>query len=142
MPVTLPPDPLVKMPVTLSPDLPEEIPPALSPDLLLPRFHRPDAHTHAGHCYSASEAYFHAIGGRAAGLKPVSLRHEGVVHWWIRDAGGTDIDLTAAQFATPVPYALGRPRGFLTRAPSARARELLRRIGFDLALHATSCNVV
>lgn len=80
------------------------------------------------HCYVASEAYFHLAGGKDAGLKAVGLQHEGSQHWWIEDASGKVIDLTADQFSTPVPYAQGKGRGFLTRQPSARARTVIDRV--------------
>jgi len=80
-----------------------------------------------GHCYVASEAYYHMAGGAAAGLKPMSIQHEGGPHWWIRTKDGQDIDITAAQFRTPVPYAKGVGKGFLTREPSKRAQEVIRR---------------
>ena len=43
----------------------------LTPDLLKPGY-GPKAH-----CYVASEAYFHLRGGKAAGFKPMTQRHEG-----------------------------------------------------------------
>ncbi len=79
-----------------------------------------------GHCYVASEAVFALLGGKAAGLKPASVAHEGSTHWWLVTTEGQVIDPTADQFATPVPYERGRCRGFLTREPSARAQEVLR----------------
>jgi len=87
----------------------------------------------AGHCYVASEAWYHLKGGKAAGLKPVALRHEGASHWWIRHSDGVDVDLTVEQFNTPVPYEQGRGCGFLTRRPSQRAQILIDRVQADLA---------
>lgn len=53
----------------------------LSDDLLKPEFlKRPRRSRFAGHCYAASEAYYHLAGGKAASLKPKRLRHEGVTH--------------------------------------------------------------
>ena len=82
----------------------------------------------AGHCYVASEAAFHLLGGKAAGYKPCFIRHEEAPHWFLLDPNGQVIDLTAAQFATPVPYDQGTPKGFLTREPSKRAAILIQRI--------------
>lgn len=102
---------------------------ALTPDLLHPKYRAcGERGATAGHCYVAAEAVYHARGGRASGLQPLSVRHEGTVRWWLRDAAGRDIDPTGDQFMSPPPYAQGVRRGFLTTQPSARARELLRRL--------------
>jgi hypothetical protein len=99
---------------------------ALSDDLRLLRY-RGDPNRLAGHCYVASEALYHLLGGRASGCTPHSVRHGGGVHWYLRWRGCV-LDPTAGQFRAPVPYHLGRGRGFLTAGPSARARELIRRV--------------
>ena len=101
---------------------------ALTPDLLLPRY-RGSTNPLAGHCYAASEALYHLLGGKEAGYRPVSLRLSPcLVHWWIEGPGGEVLDPTARQFSEPVAYHKGRGRGFLTRQPSARADEIIRRI--------------
>ena len=81
--------------------------------------------TRRGNCYVASEALYHLLGGRAAGWKPATVRHEGAVHWYLVHASGLVLDPTAAQFRRPPPYERGRGRGFLTRHPSKRARLLM-----------------
>ena len=81
----------------------------------------------AGHCYVASEVVYH-LAARDLGYKPATVRHEGVVHWFLIGPDGTIVDPTAEQFVIPVPYALGRGRGFLTREPSARARVVMDRV--------------
>ncbi len=81
-----------------------------------------------GDCYPAAEAVYHKMGGKAAGLTPMRIVHEGVPHWYLRWTVGIKtfyIDPTATQFKTPVPYAEGKGCGFLTKEPSKRARELL-----------------
>lgn len=83
----------------------------------------------AGHCYIASEAIYHRLGGKGAGWTPQSIQHEGGPHWYLKNANGTIIDPTADQFETPVPYENGKGCGFLTRDPSRRAQVLLDRIG-------------
>ena len=98
---------------------------SLTPDLLKPQFR--GTHPLAGHCYVASETYYHLKGGKAAGLHAVNMKHEGVSHWWIEE-GDQIVDLTAAQFPTPVPYSLGRRRGFLTKKPSKRAQIVIDRV--------------
>lgn len=84
-----------------------------------------------GHCYVAAEALYHAMGGRAAGLTPHQITHEGSPHWFLKTKEGRVIDPTADQFKTPVPYEKARGKGFLTRQPSKRAREVLRRVSLD-----------
>jgi len=111
---------------------------ALSPDLLHPKYqYLKDVHPTAGHCYVASEAYFHLAGGKAVGLTPKSIKHEGSTHWYLESCGdgisesckGLIIDITSEQFKTPVPYHLGRGRGFCTKEPSKRALKLMKRVG-------------
>ena len=99
---------------------------ALTDDLRRPRW-RGHAHPMAGHCYVASEALYHMLGGKASGWKPASVRHEDSVHWFLRRDGHV-LDLTGDQFEAPPPYAAARGRGFLTRSPSKRAAELIRRM--------------
>ncbi len=98
----------------------------LSDDLLKPEYlGQPFP---AGHCYVATEALYHLLGGRESGYTPVRLRMpDGVVHWWLRGPNGEVIDPTHDQYAD-VPYDQGRPGGFLTRGPSKRAVELMRRV--------------
>lgn len=80
-----------------------------------------------GHCYVASEALFHLLGGKEAGCVAVRVRHEGTTHWWI-EYQGVVLDITAAQFKTPVPYDKGTRTGFLTKQPSARAQTVISRV--------------
>lgn len=88
---------------------------------------------YAGHCYVASEALYHVLGGRKAGLKPMHVKHEGSPHWYLESADGTIIDATAGQFSTPVPYKQGRGKGFLTKDPSKRAQIVIDRTMAQLA---------
>lgn len=81
----------------------------------------------AGHCYVASEAAFHILGGREAGWTAVQIEHESDSHWFLRHDDGTVLDITADQFQTPVPYDEGRGRGFLTVQPSKRAERVMER---------------
>lgn len=101
----------------------------LSDDLLKPEWRKkPDRQPSTGHCYAAAEAIYHRLGGSRAGWTPMQMQHEGASHWYLRGPDGTFVDPTADQFATPPPHHLGTGRGFLTRAPSRRAAEILRRI--------------
>lgn len=82
-----------------------------------------------GHCYVASEALYHLKGGKAAGLKPMFISHEGAPHWFLADTKNKGfIDLTSGQFETPVPYHLAKGKGFLTAKPSARAAKVIQRV--------------
>ena len=83
----------------------------------------------AGHCYVASEALFHLLGGYGAGWKARTVRHEGSNHWFLEHPILGILDVTAAQYTDPVPYHEARGRGFLTPAPSKRAREVINRVG-------------
>lgn len=100
---------------------------ALTADLLKPAY-AGAVRPYAGHCYVASEAYFHLAGGAAAGLRALTVRHENSSHWWLLDPRGQVVDLTAEQFHTPVPYVAGRGIGFLTREPSKRAQIVIDRV--------------
>ena len=99
----------------------------LTEDLLLPRYKGSD-NPLAGHCYAASEALYHLLGGKSAGYTPASMDVGGVTHWWIRGPGGEILDPTAAQFDFALDYGKGRGRGFLTRQPSKRAATIINRV--------------
>jgi hypothetical protein len=89
----------------------------------------------AGHCFVASEAIYYLLGGRAAGWKPLSMRHEGAPHWLLRhEPSGRVVDATEWQFRTPPDVACAVGKGFMSSrpdTPSARARELMRRVRAD-----------
>lgn len=85
-----------------------------------------------GNCYVTSEALFHLLGGKAAGWKPCTLRHEGATHWYLENANGVRLDATVSQFKRAPDYSRGRGCGFLTREPSKRARELMARMVYQL----------
>jgi hypothetical protein len=78
-----------------------------------------------GNCYVTSEALYHLLGGRAAGWKPMTMRHEGDTHWFLRHDSGTIVDATASQFKQLPDYTKARGCGFLTRQPSKRAAALM-----------------
>lgn len=86
----------------------------------------------AGHCYVASETLFHLLGGATSAWTPQSISHEGSPHWYLKNKEtGEIVDPTASQFQTPVPYAQGKGKGFLTKLPSKRTLVVLRK-HFDL----------
>ncbi len=113
----------------------------------IPR-HTPTRRGRRGNCYVTIEALYHLMGGAEAGLVVRIVRHEGDVHWYLvqrvfrdfapyRLRGQTRfrevytevvIDPTVLQFKTPPPYEEGRGRGFLTKEPSRRAREMMDRM--------------
>lgn len=78
-----------------------------------------------GNCYVASEALYHLLGGKAQGWTPMSMKHEGDTHWFLRHASGVVLDPTASQFKIAPDYTRARGRGFLTKSPSRRALKLM-----------------
>lgn len=94
-----------------------------APELLKAEY-RDSNHPLAGHCYVASEAYYHAQGGSDSGLSVWHINHENESHWFLRD-GETIIDLTVDQFTRIPKYEEATRKGFLTRGPSKRARAVL-----------------
>ncbi len=117
----------------------KEIQNVLSDDLLTPKYRKLKRKTSTeGHCYAASEALYHLIGGKEAGFVPCVASfvedNEKFTHWWIRN--GSDIyDPTASQFTEvgkEPPYNLGKGAGFLTKSPSKRAQEIINRVEFNL----------
>jgi hypothetical protein len=109
-----------------------EVAATLTPDLLR-RHYRPDpANPTAGHCYAATEALWHLLGGKASGYVPHVARDGGDTHWWLRNpTTGEVIDPTACQYRSQglePPYAAGRGCGFMTAKPSKRAQEIMRRV--------------
>jgi hypothetical protein len=49
-------------------------------------------------------------------------------HWFLKHDSGLILDVTAVQFAKPPDYSKARGRGFLTRMPSDRARQLMDKL--------------
>lgn len=125
-PKTSPRDQVTTYVCTLRPQKPlvEEVRSCLDESLRKPAY-RNHPNPMAGHCYVASEALYHRLGGKGAGWTPQTIRHEGGPHWFLRHREGAIIDPTADQFETPVPYDQGKGCGFLTRQPSARAQRVL-----------------
>lgn len=83
-----------------------------------------------GHCYVASEALYHLLGGTESGWTPMSFQmDDGVVHWWLVHPEHGILDPTVGQFLYDFEYYIqGRGRGFLTKNPSRRAQEVMRRV--------------
>lgn len=82
-----------------------------------------------GNCYVTSEALFYLLGGRVHGWQAMRMRHEGDIHWFIRNKNtGQIVDATAVQFVHPPDYTKARATGFLTPYASKRARSLMKRL--------------
>lgn len=112
----------------------------LTPDLLKPayRFMASETNPTAGHCYHAAEALYHLLGGNLKGWVPHRVREsDGMTHWWLKNREtGKIADPTADQYRSlgeEPPYQLGRAGGFLTKRPSKRAHEIIRRV--NAAIH-------
>ena len=117
-------------------DLVRRVQACLTPDLL--RKGEGGKHPHAGHCAVASEAVW-AKRARALGYKTRMGRTDsGGTHWWLVSPEGCVLDPTSAQFTQAHLrriYARGEgrgPQGVRYKdgrlVPSARAREVLRRV--------------
>lgn len=96
----------------------------LTAELLKPAYRRAaelSKRKFIGHCYVASEALYHLLGGKAKGYRSVNLSKqlapEFGPHWWVESAGGEVIDVTAEQFDKPVPYGLGSYKAWITSLP-------------------------
>lgn len=112
---------------------------SLSPDLLKPLWRKIAVTTgnrFTGHCYAASEAAYHMLGGADAGWVPCILTsagwpeglRSGQTHWFLRHREtGRVVDPTEEQFSVPVDHSAGRGCGFLTSKPSRRAAILIER---------------
>jgi hypothetical protein len=104
----------------------------LSDDLLTSKYRRlkkkfdvPDSF---GHCYVASEASYHLLGGKEEGWTPQFIRHLGEPHWFLKHKSGFILDLTYNQFKSSVDYSKSRGIGFLTKEPSKRTKKLIKKI--------------
>ncbi len=98
---------------------------ALSDDLRKSQY-QGDPNPLTGHCYVASEAAYHLLGGKAAGWKPMFFNQGS--HWWLENQDGRRVDVTAGQFPGPYPYENGSGKGFLTAQPSKRAQVVIDRV--------------
>jgi hypothetical protein len=110
----------------------------LSPNLLDSRWRKVarGRHPYTGHCYTASEAYYH-LWGKKNGFKPhcVELVDDpkiGFVSHWYLTNGTIYVDITREQFKNLPPYSEGAAAAFLTKGPSKQAREIIRRVKMEL----------
>jgi hypothetical protein len=114
---------------------------ALDTSLLKPRYRQeveadPDLHCTHGHCYAASEALWHALGGMDSPWRPVVAKDEEGTHWWLTNLETGEIaDPTSDQYTSrgeEPPYHAGRRVGFLTKNPSKRAAQIIQRAGLSV----------
>lgn len=72
----------------------------LTPDLLKPEYREAnEGNPLYGHCYTASEVLFHALGGFSSSWRPVRARDDnGVTHWWLENNEGERLDPTKGQY--------------------------------------------
>lgn len=99
-----------------------------SPDLIKAPYKHQKDNPLSGHCYIVCEALKSIYGD----LKPYVVKHHGT-HWFLKDKN-TIIDPTAEQFQDKIPYHEAKGCGFLTKLPSKRAQELMRRAGIKKVL--------
>jgi len=106
----------------------------LTEDLLKPRYRGSEVPCY-GHCYVATEALWYLLRGCEGGWRPKRGQDStGIVHWWLENDKGEILDATAVQYTSQgvePPYDNGRFGGFLTKEPSKRAKELIRRLSLD-----------
>lgn len=80
----------------------------------------------AGHCYVASEAFYH-LTKQTNLYTPSYVKFCGGTHWFLSKKDGKIIDITVKQFNGKIPpYSLKKNCGFLTSNPSKRTIELLK----------------
>jgi hypothetical protein len=80
-----------------------------------------------GNCYVTCEALYHLLGGKKAGWKPMNMVHEGDQHWFLQHQfADFRVDPTVKQFKSIPDYSKAKGRGFLTKKPSKRAKELMK----------------
>lgn len=108
----------------------------LSDDLLLSKYKKLKSNQKIdktfGHCYVASEVAYHLLGGKEEGWMPYFLNHLGYHHWFLKHKSGAILDLTSDQFKSPLDYNKAIGKGFLTKAPSKRAKQLIKKISESL----------
>ena len=114
-------------------DLMAAIRKVLTPDLVQPKYRGHPENPMFGHCYVASEALYHMLGGKVAGYQSYRGKDDtGDVHWWLEDTlTGHRYDVTADQYLSVgkrPPYAAGRAGPFLTKKPSRRAQIVIDRV--------------
>lgn len=87
-----------------------------------------------GFCYIAAEAVYHILKDAGLEAKAYCASYEengkSSTHWWV-EVEDWIVDPTASQYTMvgeKPPYYLGRGKGFLTKKPSKRARQLIETV--------------
>lgn len=92
-------------------------------------------HPQFGQCYGASEALYH-LWGKKHGYTAYRVKwndpHFGMISHWYLSNGDIILDVTEQQFDYGVPHIDGARAGFLTKKPSRRAKEIMRRLKVKL----------
>jgi len=85
-----------------------------------------------GHCYVATEAAYYLF-AKNLGFVPYVVRNGKLgTHWWLQHVKtGKILDPTFPQINNKTIYKNGHRANFLTKKPSKRCRELLRRISIE-----------
>lgn len=84
-----------------------------------------------GHCYVASEALYHLLGGKKSGFIPHVIKiSDDESHWFLKHVSERMIlDPTSTQFQGGfIKYHQSVGKGFLTKQPSKRAKILMERV--------------
>ena len=127
--------PLSTQPTLSESRLIQDIQSVLTPDLLHPTYLRQwnsNRPVYWGHCYAASEALFHMLGGKKAGYTSHCIRIDSSTHWFLRHKD-TILDPTYEQFclnphARVIISITHITTAFLTALPSKRALEIIQRV--------------
>lgn len=123
-------------------ELIDKIKKSLTPDLLKPQYRERNASNPMfGHCYVATEAFYHLTKDEHLGR--FSIFHgkddEGIVHWWLHDNKNIRlVDITADQYYSVgknPPYENSRRGAFLTAEPSKRAVIVMKRVNDETTVY-------
>lgn len=117
----------------------EKIQSSLTPELLKQEYRERNAtNPMFGHCYVATEAFYHLTKDEYPGRFGIyhGKDSEGITHWWLHDNHEIKIvDITGDQYFSlnrMPPYEKGRLGFFLTKAPSKRAVIVMERVKNEL----------
>ena len=99
----------------------------LTPDLIQKKY-RKNTKTLYGYCYIVSEAIYHLF-GKHNGYFPYRVKHKNETHWYLQNKDSEIIDIIADSYKkNPFKYQNGTKTSFLTKEPSKRCQEILKRI--------------
>lgn len=79
-----------------------------------------------GHCYTASEVYYH-LKGKEEGFVPHCMKIEEGTHWFLKNLATNEvIDLTCGKIK--YDYNKSRRHSFMTKEPSKRTKIILQEL--------------